>query len=92
MHPQAAVDQAAPGSGNDLALGADAPLWAAAQVPLVNETYMPLPPPHVGLAGHALSLSDQQVRCMSYWVQSLLAQPPAGVSRWSGMYIRSPGT
>ena len=67
MHLQVAPDQAAPGSGNDLMLGADAPLWAAAQVPLVNEMYMPLPPPRVGLAGHALSLSDQQVSCVRHW-------------------------
>jgi hypothetical protein len=60
VHMQVAVNQAAPGSGNDLTLGADAPLWAAAQVPLVDEMYIPLPPPRVGLAGHALSLSDQQ--------------------------------
>ena len=72
LHPQVAPDQAVPGSGNDLMLGADAPLWAAAQVPLVTEMYMPLPPPRVGLAGHALSLSDQQVGCICGWVKVCL--------------------
>lgn len=46
---------------NDLALGADAPLWSAATVPLADEAGKPLPPSHVGEAGHAMSLSDQQV-------------------------------
>lgn len=49
------------GGTNDLTLGADAPLRAAAAVPLTDEAGLPLPPAHVGEAGHALSLSDQQV-------------------------------
>ncbi len=52
---------------NDLKLGADAPLWVAAEVPLSDENGLPLPSPRVGLAGHALALNDQQARsfCLS---------------------------
>lgn len=46
---------------NYLRLSADAPLWVAAQAPLSDERGAPLPPPRVGLAGHALALNDQQV-------------------------------
>lgn len=59
---QVVRNQAGTGA-NDLALGADAPLWSAATVPLADEAGKPLPPSHVGEAGHAMSLSDQQV-CM----------------------------
>lgn len=46
---------------NDLYFGGDAPLWVYSTAPLTLSDGRPSPPPIPGGAGHALSLSDQQV-------------------------------
>ena len=47
--------------GNDLYLGADAPLWTYSSAPLALPTGAPVALPTPGSAGHAFYLSDQQV-------------------------------
>jgi hypothetical protein len=55
---------------NHLYLGADAPSWVYSTAPLAQPDGTPVQPPQPGSAGHALHLSDQQVRgvCVGWGV------------------------
>lgn len=60
---QAVVLDARGGQANSLELWADAPRFEYSDAPLMEAaTGAPLPPPTAGARGHALYLSDQQVR------------------------------
>lgn len=47
---------------NQLALWSDTPRWVRSTAPLADERGLALPPPIAGPAGHALYLTDKQVR------------------------------
>ncbi len=55
------------GGANPLLLGADAPSWVYSTAPLAQPDGKPVAGPTPGSAGHAMFLSDQQVRHECMW-------------------------
>ena len=74
MQPVVRAQGQAAGS-NQLALWSDTPRWVRSTAPLADERGLALPPLIAGPAGHALYLTDKQVRCpfesFGLWVNML---------------------